>query len=139
MRGPQLSPGSLQVTELDRLAAERNNPSAPLAAFDAAYLLGLAPPQNDPKFWDALAKRFDSAARALKDPAQKRLAHDSSTAPRTPQRRSPALIRARHRANRAQNPGACDAFEAAQELIDDQIQLLLDVRLQLDVPRSRAR
>ncbi|MEI9936477.1 MAG: hypothetical protein WDO69_04560 [Pseudomonadota bacterium] len=80
LRGPQLPTGTLQVTELDRLAAEKNNPSAPLAAFDAAYLLGLAPPQNDPKFWQALAKRFESAARTLKDPAQKRLAHDSSTA-----------------------------------------------------------
>jgi len=80
LRGPQLPTGALQVTELDRLAAEKNNPSAPLAAFDAAYLLGLAPPQNDPKFWEAQAKRFDSAARTLKDPAQKRLAHASSTA-----------------------------------------------------------
>jgi|GEM_PF-374651 len=80
LRGPQLPSGALQVAELDRLAAEKNNPSAPLAAFDAAYLLGLAPPQNDAKFWEAQAKRFESAARALKDPAQKRLAHDSSTA-----------------------------------------------------------
>jgi len=80
LRGPQLPVGALQVTELDRLAAEKNNPSAPLAAFDAAYLLGLAPPQNDPKFWDAQAKRFKSAARILKDPAQKRLAHESGTA-----------------------------------------------------------
>jgi len=80
LRGPQLPTGTLQVAELDRLAAEKNNPSAPLAAFDAAYLLGLAPPQNDAKFWDALAKRFESAARALKDPAQKRLAREASAA-----------------------------------------------------------
>ncbi|MEI9951802.1 MAG: hypothetical protein WDO74_23180 [Pseudomonadota bacterium] len=80
LRGPQLPTGTLQVTELDRLAAEKNNPSAPLAAFDAAYLLGLVPPPNDAKFWQGLAKRFESAARALKDPAQKRLARDSSSA-----------------------------------------------------------
>ena len=82
LRGPQLPSGSLPVAELDQLASEKNNPSAPLAAFDAAYLLGLAPPPNDPKFWDAQAKRFDAAARALKDPAQKRVAHDSSSAAR---------------------------------------------------------
>jgi hypothetical protein len=80
LRGPQLPTGTLQVAELDHLASEKNNPSAPLAAFDAAYLLGLAPPQNDAQFWDALAKRFESAARALKDPGQKRLARDSSAA-----------------------------------------------------------
>ena len=82
LRGPQLPAGALQVSELDRLAAEKNNPSAPLAAFDAAYLLGLAPPPNDAKFWQALAKRFESAARALKDPAQKRVAQASSSAAR---------------------------------------------------------
>jgi hypothetical protein len=80
LRGPQLPSGALQVAELDRLAAEKNNPSAPLAAFDAAYLLGLAPPVNEPKFWEALAKRFESAAHGLKDPSQKRLARDSSAA-----------------------------------------------------------
>ena len=82
LRGPQLPTGTLQVTELDRVAADKTNPSAPLAAFDAAYLLGLVPPRNDPKFWQALAKRFESAARALKDPAQKRLALESSSAAR---------------------------------------------------------
>jgi len=80
LRGPQLPSNALSVTELDRLATQKGNPSAPLAAFDAAYLLGLAPPQNDPKFWEALAKRFEAAARALKDPAQQRLAHESATA-----------------------------------------------------------
>jgi hypothetical protein len=80
LRGPQLATGTLEVTALDRLAAEKNNPSAPLAAFDAAYLLGLSPPQNDAQFWHALTKRFAAAARALKDPAQKRLARDASAA-----------------------------------------------------------
>lgn len=80
LRGPQLPSSALQVTELDRLASEKKNPSAPLAAFDAAYLLGLAPPQNDAKFWEELSKRYEAASRVLKDPAQKRLAHDSGTA-----------------------------------------------------------
>jgi len=80
LRGPQLPTGALQVTELDRLAAEKNNPSAPLAAFDAAYVLSLAPPQNDPKFWEAQAKRFESASRALTDRAQKSLAHNLAVA-----------------------------------------------------------
>ncbi|HYP76586.1 MAG TPA: hypothetical protein VER12_11545 [Polyangiaceae bacterium] len=80
LRGPLLPTDAVQVAELDRLAAEKNNPSAPLAAFDAAYLLGLAPPQNDAKFWEQLAKRYELAARTLKDPQQKRLARDSSQA-----------------------------------------------------------
>jgi hypothetical protein len=80
LRGPQLPNGAVQVAELDRLANEKKNPSAALAAFDAAYLLGLAPPANDAKFWDDLAKRYEAASRTLKDPAQKKLAHESSTA-----------------------------------------------------------
>lgn len=82
LRGPQLPTSAVQVAELDRLASEKHNPSAPLAAYDAAYLLALAPPQNDAKFWQELAKRYEAAARALKDPAQKRLAHDLSSAAR---------------------------------------------------------
>jgi hypothetical protein len=80
LRGPQLPTSAVQVAELDRLAAEKNNPSAALAAYDAAYLLGLAPPQNDAKFWQELAKRYEAASRALKDPAQKRRARDSGAA-----------------------------------------------------------
>jgi hypothetical protein len=80
LRGPQLPTSSLQVSELDQLASEKKNPNAALAAFDAAYLLGLAPPQNDVKFWEELAKRYEAASRALKDPTQKRLARESSAA-----------------------------------------------------------
>lgn len=82
LRGPQLPSGAVQVAELDRLASEKNNPSAPLAAFDAAYLLALNPPQNDAQFWEALAKRYETAARMLKDPAQKRLAHEGGAGAR---------------------------------------------------------
>ncbi|MEO6603155.1 MAG: hypothetical protein ABIQ16_24935 [Polyangiaceae bacterium] len=79
LRGPQLPTGTAQVAELD-LVASQKNAVAPLAAFDAAYLLGLVPPPNDAKFWDALAKRFEGAARQLTDPAQKKNAHEASAA-----------------------------------------------------------
>ena len=79
LRGPQLPIGTAQVAELDRLAALPNS-VAPLAAFDAAYLLSLVPPQNNAKFWGDLAKRFDAAARTLREPARKKLAHELSTA-----------------------------------------------------------
>jgi hypothetical protein len=78
--GPVLPAGTGQVAELDRLASEKNNPSAPLAAFDAAYLRSLVPPPNDPKFWDDLGKRFAAAERGLRDPDQKKRAHDASAA-----------------------------------------------------------
>ncbi|HEX3775285.1 MAG TPA: hypothetical protein VHV51_12525 [Polyangiaceae bacterium] len=79
LHGPLLPSGTGQVTELDQLASQKNE-SAPLAAFDAAYLLSLVPPQNDPKFWEDLSKRFDKAAHALRAPEQKKLAKDSSRA-----------------------------------------------------------
>ncbi|MEP7052844.1 MAG: hypothetical protein ABJB12_20935 [Pseudomonadota bacterium] len=78
--GPVLPAGTGQVTELDRLAAEKGNASAPLAAFDAAYLRGLVPPQSEPRFWDEQGKRFDAAERALRDPADKKRARDASSA-----------------------------------------------------------
>ena len=79
LRGPQLPSGTARIKELDELAAQKS-PVAPLAAFDAAYLLGLVPPPNDPKFWDALGQRFEAASRRLGDPAQKKNAHEASVA-----------------------------------------------------------
>lgn len=79
LRGPQLPTGTAQVAELDRLGSQKG-PLAPLAAFDAAYLLGLVPPQNDPKFWEALAKRFDIASRKLSDAIQRKNARDLGAA-----------------------------------------------------------
>src|SRR5450432_133652 len=79
LRGAVLPSSTAEVEGLDHLAAEAS-PSAPLAAFDAAYLLGLVPPQNDPNFWDDLAKRFEKAARGLRLSAQKKLAHDLGSA-----------------------------------------------------------
>lgn len=81
LRGPQLPSGSARVAELDRLAAQ-GNAMAPLAAFDAAYLLSLAPPQNDAKFWDDLAARFEKSARGLREPARRKQAQDAAKAAR---------------------------------------------------------
>jgi hypothetical protein len=78
--GPILPAGTGQVKALDELAAQRTNPSAPLATFDAAYLRSLVPPQNDPTFWDDLGKRYDAAERALHDPSQRKMAHEASRA-----------------------------------------------------------
>ena len=79
--GSGLKPiGASEVAELDLLAKQKSNPNAPLAAFDSAYLLQLSPPQNDPKFWDDLARRFALAESALKEPARKQLARESSSA-----------------------------------------------------------
>lgn len=77
---PVLPAGPAQVSELDHLANEKGNLSAPLALFDAAYLRGLAPPQSDPQFWDEQSKRFDSAERALLDPEPKKRAREASNA-----------------------------------------------------------
>ena len=82
LQGIQTPIGSAQVAELDHLAAEKGNPNAALAAFDAAYLLELTPPPNDAKFWDGLAQRFDKAAAALRDPAAKKRAREASSAAR---------------------------------------------------------
>jgi hypothetical protein len=79
LRGPLLPSGTGQVAELDQLAAQKTD-SAALAAFDAAYLLGLVPPPNDPKFWEDLGKRFDKAAHGLRAPEQKKLARDLAQA-----------------------------------------------------------
>jgi hypothetical protein len=75
LRAAFLPGGGGQIAELDRLAFQKDE-LAPLAAFDAAYLLGMIPPQNDPKFWDALGKRFERAARSLRSASQKTVARD---------------------------------------------------------------
>ena len=78
--GGQKSIEVADVALLDHVASQSKNPNAALAAFDAAYLLQLTPPQNDPKFWDGLSRRFADASTALKEPARKKLAKDSSSA-----------------------------------------------------------
>jgi len=75
LHGPLLPSGTGQVTELEQLSKQKND-MAPLAMFDAAYLASLVPPQNDPKFWEDLARRFDQASRSLRVADQKMLARD---------------------------------------------------------------
>jgi hypothetical protein len=81
LHGPLLPNATREVGELDQLAKQNDAVSA-LAAFDAAYLLSLVPPQNDPKFWDDLAARFAKASRSLRTPEQKRNASELSQAAR---------------------------------------------------------
>jgi hypothetical protein len=46
------------------------------ASFDAAYLRLLTPPQNDPKFWQELTRRFAQAEKNLKEPGARALARE---------------------------------------------------------------
>ncbi len=79
LRGPYLPKEAVQVAELDRLASQKTA-VAGYAAFDAAFLIGLVPSRDAPKFWDDLAKRYDAASRALRDPLQKKNAHEAASA-----------------------------------------------------------
>lgn len=64
LKGPFLS-GTGDVSGLDA-EAKRKGRFAGRAAFDAAYLLGLAPKPGDPAFWDDLTQRFGQAEKLLK-------------------------------------------------------------------------
>jgi hypothetical protein len=64
LKGP-LPPSTDDVSELDAIA-ERKARHAGRAAFDAAYLLQLAPPPDDAAFWDRMATRFAEAAKLLR-------------------------------------------------------------------------
>ena len=108
--GPILPAGTGQVTDLDHLAGEKGNANAPLAAFDAAYLRGLVPPQSEPKFWDEQGKRFDAAERSLLDPTQKKRAHDASAAAKD----TAKVLRATHVTPPAAAPAKTPAKGAAK-------------------------
>lgn len=72
---------TLRHTEaLDSLVAE-GGPLAGMAAFDAAHLRALAPPQGDEAipYLKDVAARFRNAEIRLKDPAQKRAAAQRAT------------------------------------------------------------
>jgi hypothetical protein len=64
LKGPFLT-GSVDVSALDAEAKKKGRLSG-LAAFDAAYLVQLAPKPDDPAFWDDVAARFTEAAKLLK-------------------------------------------------------------------------
>jgi hypothetical protein len=73
------SPSALDLAHtdaLDALVAE-GGPSAAMAAFDAAYLRSLSPPDADAgPYWKDVATRFRKAASLLTDPAEKKKAED---------------------------------------------------------------
>lgn len=64
LKGPFLS-GTGDVSGLDAEAKKKAR-LAGRAAFDAAYLLQLAPQPDDPAFWDDLSQRFGQAEKLLK-------------------------------------------------------------------------
>jgi hypothetical protein len=71
LKGPFLG-GSPKVEALDRLSQEKSA-VAGLAAYDAALLVSLNPPtEGAQQFWSQLEKRYRSAAKLLKDPAEKK-------------------------------------------------------------------
>jgi hypothetical protein len=80
LRGPRLPSGVGDVKELDSLARTAS-PLAPLAQFDAAFILQLAPPTAaDASYWNDVAQRFRRAARGLSDAGSKGLAEQLAQA-----------------------------------------------------------
>jgi hypothetical protein len=81
MRHGPFAPSALaDVSALDSLANSGSS-VAGLAAFDAAYILGLVPPAgNEPAFFRALAVRYRKAASQLKNAEQHRLATEHARA-----------------------------------------------------------
>jgi hypothetical protein len=70
------------VEALDALASE-GGPFAAQAAFDAAWLLALSPPENAPAaYFEDVAKRFDAAESKLSSAADKAKAHERAQAAR---------------------------------------------------------
>jgi hypothetical protein len=79
-RGPFVTSALADVSALDSVAATKS-PSAGLAAFDAAYILGLVPPAGpDKEFFKQLAARYRNAAKLLANPTQRRLAVERAKA-----------------------------------------------------------
>ena len=68
------------VTGLDELTSAAGSISG-VAAYDAAYLLSLAPPRESaPAFFVELGRRYRQAAKRLRDPAQQALALEQAKA-----------------------------------------------------------
>lgn len=66
LRGPLLPEGVGNVALLDQLS-EQTGEVAGMAAYDAAFILALLPPQEDvAQFWRAIAQRYELAAKKLK-------------------------------------------------------------------------
>ncbi len=80
LRPPSTSLG-VDVAALDKVASS-GSPLAPLAAYDAALLLSLSPPDSaDEAYWRKVAQRFQDASGKLGDAKQKeRAAQDARQA-----------------------------------------------------------
>ena len=79
-RGSAPIPVTSLVT-LDTLA-QSQGPWAAAAAFDAAYILELWPPQGDPTFWQSLARRYGHAETVLTNASDKARAKELASAAR---------------------------------------------------------
>jgi hypothetical protein len=80
LRGPFLPAGVGNVAELDALA-KAAGPVNGMAAYDAAYILQLAPPRDaDAGFWKDVAARFRRAAQLLADARAKAAAAERAKA-----------------------------------------------------------
>jgi hypothetical protein len=80
LRGPFLPAGVGNVSELDALA-KAPGPMNGMAAYDAAYILQLAPPRGaDAGFWKDVAARFRRAAQLLADAKAKSAAAERAKA-----------------------------------------------------------
>ncbi|MCC6214605.1 MAG: hypothetical protein IT376_07035 [Polyangiaceae bacterium] len=83
-KGPMLPAALGDVTALDALA-KRRSPLSGIAAYDAAFLLELAPPEApDAGYWEGVAERYEQAAKLLRaDATLSRRALDRATAARS--------------------------------------------------------
>ena len=80
LRGPFLPAGVGNVSELDALA-KTAGPMSGMAAYDAAYILQLAPPRDaDVVFWKDVAARFRRSAQLLADAGAKAAAAERAKA-----------------------------------------------------------
>ena len=80
LRGPFLPAGVGNVSELDALA-KTAGPVGGMAAYDAAYVLQLAPPRDaDAGFWKGVAARFRRSAQLLADAGVRRVAAERAKA-----------------------------------------------------------
>lgn len=80
MLGPPILPAELRDTApLDALAKAKG-PLAGVAELDAAYLRGLAPPENDAAFWKEQAARYSRAQQKLTDTSAKAMASELAKA-----------------------------------------------------------
>jgi hypothetical protein len=68
----------MNVAALDQVASSPSK-LAPMAAYNAAYLLALSPPENaDEAFWKNVQRRFQEAAGRLQDGKHRAMAEQEA-------------------------------------------------------------